>query len=117
MANEDFDSLKDLLDGLDSEIAALSFDQTTPHVNSKAPTKSASSNAPPTKSQYGQFASSEYAISHSLFNTPPLPFKVRAVQDYMNDMGNCQRFFNFTPSMVVLIFRSFFRRESLLYGK
>ena len=82
MADEDYDSLKDLLDGLDSEIAALSLDGTSQPTSSDVGMLS----VPPTGGPQ-HYGSTEQQISSSLFNTPPLPFQVRAIQDYMDDQG------------------------------
>jgi len=90
MANDDFGVLQDLLDGLDNEIAAISFDTTIPKAavdpkrNVKKEKKLDRKSTRPSL-----FNSSEFVISHSLFNTPALPFKAQAVRDYMEDLdGN-----------------------------
>jgi len=92
MANDDFDALKDLLDGLDNEIAAISLNQTVPQPAKAAVGNSAAKKKENQSSQY-PFASSEYAISHSFFNTPSLPFRVQAIRDYMDDIGSLLLFF------------------------
>jgi hypothetical protein len=85
MSADDFDSLKDLLDGLDNEIAAISL--TSSMAGGQTTTPSHDSVQQAKKAVNTHLLNSEYAISHSFFNTPSLPFHVRAVRDYMDDLG------------------------------
>mmetsp|Transcript_16 Transcript_16/g.31 ORF Transcript_16/g.31 Transcript_16/m.31 type:complete len:958 (+) Transcript_16:29-2902(+) len=68
----DFDSLNDLLDGLDNEISNLSNQQAESFVGGGHSAQPA-------------FSSSESAISESFFNLPDLPFKAQANRDQLDD--------------------------------